>query len=168
MNIELNVNKQLILESIFNSKIQDPQLGQDVVNSIKDNTSSNVLDVAGHAVPGLANLGGYNAAKEVGHGVAGLMTGRAGGIGAVSNNLEGVNVTDAYSTGNTLGHVGMGSVGGALLGAATGNEEAMLAGAAGGAVGGSLAPAVGYGIGKLFGGDVDKQTYQQGLARQSA
>jgi hypothetical protein len=138
MSVSKKIDR-LIEENIFRGeKIDSSKLAQ----AIKRDYENNVLSSLSNSVMGNILTGGWGRplsgvyqGMRTGHPVVGFFHGKAGTLGAASNNIKGINVGDAFNAANVAGDLGI------------------------------FAPltAAGYGMGKLFGSRQEIEDYARRL-----
>ena len=131
--------ENLIEENIFRGqKIDNPKIAEAIKRDYDDGSLSNFAN----SFLGTAMTGGWGPpisgvyqGLRTGHPVAGLFSGKAGTLGAASNNVKGINVLDSFTGSNIAGNLGV------------------------------FAPmtALQYAGGKLFGSRMDEDQYAQKL-----
>jgi len=131
-------------------------------NAMRASSSLEFIPHVGGFFGKLARLyGGYQAGNAMGHPVVGKLFGREAALGAASNHVNGIKLSDVYSKNNMInrGLVGLGMVGGiltageslydnpvSLLDTSKGKALATIAVASP-----TITPAISYGLGKAFG-----------------
>jgi hypothetical protein len=140
MSVESKINK-LIEENIFRGeKIKNPELAKAIKNDYENGTLSDLGSSAiGGVVPFANPVSGVYQGRRTGHPIAGFFGGKPAALGAASNNVEGISLSDAFTTTNVAGNLGI------------------------------FAPhtAIQYGIGKLFGGRAEAPEYAERLAKHN-
>lgn len=115
--MKYKINKQLILED---AKIQDTNLRNRLVGDVDKQTNLQIAGAAG--IPLVGNVGGFVGNNGNGHAVTSTLFGRSGNLGALSNNVEGVNLGDVYKKNLGLKTAAAGAIGTGLM-MATGLDD---------------------------------------------
>jgi len=102
------INKiEMLIEE---AKIMDARLAQQIKDNYHGNTLSNI---GGSAVGSVLTNGlsipaaGLYQGMQNSHPIAGMLNGPAGSLGAVSNNVEGISLKDAFNKTNVAGNLGV-------------------------------------------------------------